>query len=299
MFYRSDGEYLSVLVPFVTEGLAAGHPVAVAVPEPNLALLRGALGAAADDVTMIDMEDAGRNPGRIIADVLLRFADRHRDRHVRIIGEPIWPGRTATEYPACAQHEALINPAFAGRDVTIVCPYDVVRLDPEVVADARATHPVLWETDRRYRSDQYDPDHVVARYNRPLDGAPETTAVIVATAAELPGIRRFATHHARNAGVPASRVADVELIVTELVTNSLDHTDGPCWVRIWSDHNHLTCEVRDTGHLTDPLAGRRPAPREQWSGRGLLLVNSLADLVRTHTTAAGTTIRALLNLHRR
>jgi anti-sigma regulatory factor (Ser/Thr protein kinase) len=164
------------------------------------------------------------------------------------------------------------------------------------VADARATHPVVWEADRRYRSDQYDPDHVVARYNRPLDKAPDTVTVTVVTAAELAGIRRFARDHARHAGVSADRIVDVELIITELVTNSLAHTQGPCWVRIWSDQNHLTCEVRDTGHLTDPLAGRRPRPRRQRGGRGLLLVNSLADLVRTHTTAAGTTIRAMLRL---
>ena len=43
--------------------------------------------------------------------------DAHPDKHVRVIGEPIWPGRSDLEYPACVQHEALINRAFAVRDV--------------------------------------------------------------------------------------------------------------------------------------------------------------------------------------
>lgn len=296
LFYRSADEYLAALVPFVTGGLARGDAVAVAVPEPNLALLRSALGADAESVTMIDLADAGRNPGRIIAEVLCRFADRHHDRHVRIVGEPIWPGRTATEYPACAQYEALINPVFAGRAVTIVCPYDVSGLAPAVVADAGATHPLLWETGGVRRSDRYDPDGVVARYNLPLTDAPPTAALPFASPDDLAGVRAFAAGRARQAGVSPRRLADLELIVTELATNVLLHTPGPGAVRIWCDHDHLVCEVSDTGHLVDPLAGRRPVPAGRPTGRGLLLVNGLADLVRTHTTATGTTIRVLLRL---
>src|SRR3954464_8278034 len=143
LFYRGDQEFLSGTLPFVRHGLAKGEPVAIAVPETNLALLRLVLGEDADRVTLIDMTEAGRNPGRIIPGVLRRFADAHREGHVRIIGEPIWAGRSETEYPACAQHEALINLAFTGRQVTILCPYDVEKLDPQVVADAEATHPMI------------------------------------------------------------------------------------------------------------------------------------------------------------
>ena len=115
LLYRDDEEYLDGTVPFIRAGLAAGEPVAVAVPGRNLELLRTALGADTDRVVMRDMTVAGRNPGRIIPTVLLAFAGAHPGRRVRIIGEPIWAGRSAVEYPACAQHEALINAAFTGR----------------------------------------------------------------------------------------------------------------------------------------------------------------------------------------
>jgi anti-sigma regulatory factor (Ser/Thr protein kinase) len=295
LFYRSDEEYLAGIVPFITAGLAAEDPVAIAVPQPNLDLLRAELHTAADRVTMINMLDAGRNPGRIIAGILRRFADAHPDRHVRIIGEPIWPGRTAVEYPACAQHEALINPAFAGRDVTIVCPYDTTRLDAGTVADARATHPVIWQGTRRYPSDRYHWDGVVTRYNQPLPAPPDTAARTITTLSQLADLRRFVDDHATRLGLSADRLADLQLIATELVTNSLRHTRHPCHLRIWSTPDHLVCEVRDAGHLTDPLAGRRPPHPNHPSGRGLLLVNALADLVRTHTTPHGTTIHALLH----
>ena len=64
------------------------------------------------------MAEAGRNPGRILPAVLHAFADDHPRARVRIVGEPVWAGRTPVEYPACAQHEALINGSLAGRDVT-------------------------------------------------------------------------------------------------------------------------------------------------------------------------------------
>lgn len=168
LIYRGDHEYVEATTRFVSDGVAAGEPVAVAVPGPRLDLIRGELGPLATDVRWIDMTRAGRNPGRIIPSVLRAFADAHRGGHVRIIGEPIWDGRTAVEYPACVQHEALINTAFGGRDVTILCPYDARALPHDVIADAHATHPVVISGDRQSVSPAYDPDGVLARCNEAL-----------------------------------------------------------------------------------------------------------------------------------
>ncbi|WP_116111364.1 sensor histidine kinase [Amycolatopsis ruanii] len=293
LFYRSDEEYLDTLVPFVTDGLARREPVAEVVPGDRLRVLRPAVGS--DDVLWLDMNEAGRNPGRIIPTVLRRFADAHPDRHVRIIGEPIWAGRSATEYPACAQHEALINHAFTGRDVTIVCPYDTVALEPDVVADARATHPEVWEASRRYVSGEYAPDDVVSRYNQPVPAAAPVVFPVTADA-EVRQARRWAAEQARRLGLDDDRLPDLELIVTELVTNSLRHAGGSCRVELWPADGHVCCAVHDDGHLADPLAGRHPRPHGEPGGRGLLMVHQLADLVRTYTQPGRTTQYALLRL---
>ncbi|MGW4590984.1 anti-sigma factor RsbA family regulatory protein [Amycolatopsis thermoflava] len=293
LFYGSDDEYLDALVPFVTDGLARREPVAVAVPGDRLSVLRPAVGS--DDVLWLDMTEAGRNPGRIIPTVLRRFADAHPDRHVRIIGEPIWAGRSATEYPACAQHEALINHAFDGRDVTIVCPYDTAALEPSVVADARETHPEVWEASRRYASVEYAPDDVVARYNQPVPAAAPVEFAVTGDWG-VREARHWAAAQARVFGLSEARVPDLELIVTELVTNSLRHAGGSCRVELWPADGHLCCAVHDDGFLADPLAGRRPQPPGALGGRGLLLVHQLADLVRTYTQPGRTTRYALLRL---
>lgn len=296
VFYGSDQEYLDLLVPFVLDGLAQGQPVAAAVPGARLALLREALGEHAADVLLLDMAVEGRNPGRIIPAVLRRFADSHPGTHVRIIGEPIWAGRSDTEYPACAQHEALINLAFAGRDLTIACPYDTVALADHVLADALATHPLVWDAARRYDSEHFAPDVVVNRHNRPITPTADATALAVTATTGVREARRLATREAERHGLSAEQVANFALITTELVTNSLRHTDGGCRMTVWRDDDHLVCTVEDTGRLTDPLAGRHPVGPDREGGRGLLMVNLLSDLVRTHIRPDGTTVHALVRL---
>lgn len=297
LFYRSEQEYLTPLLAFLREGLDNGEPVAAAVPGPRLRLLREALDGDADRVHMVDMSEVGRNPGRIIAGVLSAFADRHPpDQRVRIIGEPIWPGRSDTEYPACVQHEALINAAFTGRDLTIVCPYDAARLDARTLRDAHATHPVVWDGSQRRSSHGYAPHRILDRYNQPLPGARGDTTFTVTAAEHLRSLREFTDDRSARLGLGPERSADLQLIATELATNGLLHAGGGAEIRIWRDGDHLVCHVADTGQLTDPLAGRRPAGPHQLSGRGLLLVHQLADLVRTHTSAEGTTIHAYLRL---
>jgi anti-sigma regulatory factor (Ser/Thr protein kinase) len=294
LLYSGAAEYLAGCVPFVRGALTAGEPVAIAVPPENLAMLAGELGADAGLVHFLDMTQVGRNPGRIIPGVLRAFADEHLDGRVRIIGEPIWPGRTELEYPACAQHEALINHAFAGRDVTILCPYDVAGLDPSVVRDAAATHPVLISGDREWASDDFRPDDIVARYNEPLPEPPADAPSQRFDVDGLPGLRRFAIAESSRLGLHADRRDDLELMVNELAANAVRHGGGEGVLRIWGTDPGVACEVESGGRIKDPLTGRIPVDLKDHHGRGLLLINLLADLVRVHTGEDGTTVRVYL-----
>ncbi|AKJ08507.1 anti-sigma regulatory factor [Streptomyces incarnatus] len=291
LFYSGEQQYVAGTVPFVLEGLAREEPVAVAAPPDRLRLIKDRLGDQARRVHFVDMTQAGRNPGRIIPGVLRRFADAHAGGRVRIIGEPIWPGRSAAEYPACVQHEALINAAFTGRAVTILCPYDVAGLDQEVLKDALATHPVVVAEGSETASAAYSPEEVVARYNQALPVPSAAQATKFEGSGQLPTVREFAVRQGERLGLEGTRLQDLQLAVAELTTNSVVHGAGGGTLRIWAEDKQVVCEVQDAGRLTDPLAGRRPPAPERPGGRGLLLVNHLADLVRIHTSEAGTTIR--------
>ncbi|SDL17788.1 Anti-sigma regulatory factor (Ser/Thr protein kinase) [Glycomyces sambucus] len=294
LYYSGPAEYLAGTVPFVETALAAGEPVAVSVPGPNLDLLRDALGPASGHVLMLDMTEEGANPGRIIPGVLREFADRHPGRRVSIIGEPIWPSRTEVEYPACAQHEALINLAFAGRDAAILCPYDVDGLDDRALADSLATHPVLIDAKGTRDSGDFDPQRIIDRYNRPLPAPPRHAVERSVDRDSVDNARWFTAAYGRNAGLSALRLVDLEIAVTELVTNSVMYAGGGL-LRIWTEDGHLVCEVADSGRITDPLAGRRPVD-EYSQGGGLLLVNAVVDLLRTRSGPEGTTQRLYLRL---
>ncbi|MEO3873952.1 anti-sigma factor RsbA family regulatory protein [Nonomuraea sp. B12E4] len=295
LFYRGEREYAAATTAFVRAGLAAGEPVAVAVPAGNLAVIEAELGSDARAVHLLDMSKVGRNPGRIIPAVLGDFADRHPGRPVRIIGEPIWPGRTATEYPACAQHEALINLSFAGRWITILCPYDAARLDPLILREAALTHPVLRDATGEWPSADYAPDLVVDGHNRPLE-EPVGFVSLRFDRTNLSATRALAARRAVELGFGRDRLDDIRLTVAELGANSLDHGGGAGLIRVWTAEGRLVCEVSDAGHITDPLAGRKPVDPRASGSRGLLIVNLLSDLVRVHTHAGGTAVRAYFDL---
>lgn len=294
-FYRTEQEYLDELVPFVRDGLTLDQPVLLALPTENLALLGAALGAAATQVAMIDLTDLGRNPGRILG-LEAAFAAKHPSRRLRLVGEVMWPGRGSEAYPACIEHEALVNAAFVDHHAVGLCPFDANRLDDDVLADALITHPLLWRAGTTQPNTRYAPEEALARHNQPLTDNAAAVRYTVTKLSDLGPARSFARRYAGWLGLSAEGIADLQLIVTELATNSLQHAQSACRLAFWQHDGRLVCEARDRGRLIDPLAGRLPPQPDDVTGRGLFLVNALADLVRRHTTDAGTTIQAHLRL---
>jgi anti-sigma regulatory factor (Ser/Thr protein kinase) len=307
LFYHDeDSSYLADTVPYIHEGLDADEPVLVAVPPDRLELLRAALGADAQRVDFHDMTVRGRNPARIIPTVLSAFVGDHRGAgRVRIIGEPIWAGRTVDEYPACVQHEALINVALGDSPVTILCPYDTTTLAAHVLTEARKTHPVLIEYGDWSRSYSYaEPIGLAQSFNVPLPEATGSTDTLIFRAADgTQGVRGFVAEQARGCGLARTRIGDLCAAVHEVAVNTMIHTAGPGTVSIWSDgdsapgNEAVVVEVHDSGWIRDPLAGRHPRNPADRRGYGLLLVNALCDLVRVHTDPSeGTTVRMTMLL---
>ncbi|MFY9809292.1 MAG: sensor histidine kinase, partial [Pseudonocardiaceae bacterium] len=296
LFYRDADDYASAITTFLREGFELAQPVLVAVPRWHLDLLRSALGSDAESVAFVDMTEAGRNPGRIIRTVLHAFVREHPQRRVRIVDEPIWPGRSAAECRAALQHEALVNIALVDHQATILCPYDRPGLDAATLAQARQAHPLLVDGDRREISAEYrDPRAVADASLRTLPDPPEWWGDmrVFSSLTELRGLRLFVRGLALRAGLPAHRVSDLCLAVNEVATNTLEHTHASGVLSIWQDPDTdtLICEISDSGQMHDRLVGRLAPGEGESHGRGLMLVNSLCDLVEIPTgqIGAGTT----------
>jgi anti-sigma regulatory factor (Ser/Thr protein kinase) len=290
-FYSSPGEYLDQVLAFVTAGLARAEPVLVAVPGPNIGLLREGLDRQADQVGFADMTAMGANPAWIIPRVRA-FVDAHPGPPVRYVGEPIWETRTPAELTEATRHEALINLAFAGTAARILCPYDASRLAPGVIANAERTHPRLIRGGQVRPSDVYTTATLFpADCDQPLP-APPAGAASLTYRDNLAGVRAFVTEHAVQAGLPAGRAADLVIAVSELAANTVRHTAGDGVLHIWATGPEVLCQVRDTGYIGDPLVGRRPLPPDAGNGHGLRVVHQICDLVELRTSStSGTTIR--------
>jgi anti-sigma regulatory factor (Ser/Thr protein kinase) len=295
LLYEGSEGLLAGAVPFLREGIAAGEPILVAIGAEKIALLRAALGADADRVQFVDMAVIGHNPARIIPAWSDFLAAHHRPGGgIRGIGEPIWSGRSATELVECQLHESLLNLAFAEVDgFRLLCPYDTAALDPGVIHEACCSHPATLEGAELRPSRAYrEAAQLLAPYDSPLPPPPVSTRILAFELDGLSDVRRLVHECAARAGLAERRSQDLVLAVGELAANSIRHGGGHGVLRSWRDNGSLICEVRDRGHIHDPLAGRhRPTP-EQLSGRGLWIANSVCDLLQVRSGAQGTAIRA-------
>jgi anti-sigma regulatory factor (Ser/Thr protein kinase) len=289
-FYAAPDSYATEIAAFLRAGLAAGEPGFAAVPPAGIALLTDALGADAGHVEFADMTELGRNPGRIIVRVA-DFTSKHRGRAVRYVGEPIWAARSPAELREATLHESLINLAFADVAAQILCPYDTSALSPDVVADARRTHPLLLSDGRLRTSSEYAvPFRIPANCSLPLP-PPPPDAMPYTYRTDLSEVRTLVYKHARDAGLTEARANDLVLAVSEVAANTLRHTQSAGTLTIWHDADEIVCEVHDDGVIADPLVGRRRPSPDANGGHGLWLVHQVCDLVELRSGGDGTTIR--------
>jgi serine/threonine-protein kinase RsbW len=125
----------------------------------------------------------------------------------------------------------------------------------------------------------------------------DLTAGAVEMAYAEPGdlrvVRAFVRDTATGLGLAPDRVQLLMLAVSELTTNTLQHTSGGGRVRLWAAADHVVCEVVDGG--APRSFGDMPGANAV-SGRGLPIVNRVADEVTTEVGPDGTVVRIRMNL---
>ena len=294
LLYAGDADFLTGTSAFVRDGVKAGEPTLVVVNTHKIDLLRAVLGDDSDAVSFADMAEVGGNPARIIP-VWQAFLDEHADsnRQVRGIGEPVTPERSAAELAECQRHESMLNLAFdAGRGFLLLCPYDTTALEPAVVEEACRSHPFLRQGTVYERSVEYrGAGEPLAPDDQRLPEPSSTPAQLTLGPGSLSALREFVGRHAREAGASAERIDDLVLATNEVATNSLIYGGGYGSVRIWREDGMLVCEIRDNGHITQPLVGRRAPAVYSDGNRGLWMVNQLCDLTQLRSSDEGTVFR--------
>jgi serine/threonine-protein kinase RsbW len=112
--------------------------------------------------------------------------------------------------------------------------------------------------------------------------------------ADLAVVRAFVRTRSIALGLPEMAADLLTLAVSELATNTLQHTAGGGLVRLWAHVGAIGCDVLDQGPLRT-LGHTMPAA-DAIRGRGLAIVEQLCDEVVVDTEAGRTRVR--LSMHR-
>lgn len=113
------------------------------------------------------------------------------------------------------------------------------------------------------------------------------TADLAGEASSVPEGRHFLLRTLRTWGL-ATLADNALLLASELLTNAVCHARGPLTLRVWYSPRELGVEVTDRS--TTPRPRARIADDAEESGRGLMLVEALADAWGTRAEAVGKTV---------
>jgi anti-sigma regulatory factor (Ser/Thr protein kinase) len=169
-------------------------------------------------------------------------------------------------------------------------------LDAGVVHEARCSHPVVVEAaDRRPSRHYRQAEQLVAPFSTPLARPATPTETLAFERDTLGEVRRVVARRASAAGLDSERASDVILAASEIATNSVIHGGGHGVLRVWDDDGALVCEVRDRGHIRDPLAGRRRPGPARSGGWGLWIAHRVCDLVQVRSKPGATVVRLFMH----
>lgn len=296
MFYPYAGEqqYLSGTLAYIEHARRAGGAVVVAAPEGRRAVL-GAHFGADDGVMFVDTTALGRNPGRLIPAWQDWIGELAGAGAVHGINESVWSAHSSAQQGELRYQEWLLNLAFARAPAwSLMCPVDTTGQHGDAIAALARCHPLVWNGTGYTPSSDYAADaYAFDRMPEPVEPYEQMTYSVE----DLHAVREKTTRWALANRLPIARTRELTLAVSEVATNSIRYGGGSGTLRLWAQGVALACELRDSGVITDPLAGRVRPSQTQLGGRGLWFVNQLCDLVEIRSEPGeGTCVRLWMEL---
>lgn len=293
MPYQGQAHFVSSCVDLVHDALGRDQRLIVLAGSAKLDAVSDALGSDAAEVTFVATDEHGRNPSRITT-MLHSFHAAGDGRYTVGVNESVLVGRSpAARDEAWLSESLLNNPALSSWALSLLCLYDLDTLDAPSSEAMRQSHPVVRGVDENR---DYLPELAATLYASELDPPPLNAVRLHVSSHELMSMRAFVRGTAVTCEIGPDRAADLVLAANEIVTNSLRHGGEDASMAMWLEADTLICDVRDRGHLPDPMLGRFAPPPGATSGRGLWLANHLCDLVQVRSSAqAGTAVRLFMD----
>jgi anti-sigma regulatory factor (Ser/Thr protein kinase) len=293
VLYRGQEELLRVVERFLLDGSDAGDALAVLMNGRGLDSLRRRFGSLLQQVRLSEFDELGGNPAFVIPfwrGFGQSLAARQRGRGV---SEPISVAPGSPVSSECKLHESLVNLAFTeGPPLWLLCPYDSSLLDHETLDYVYRCHPFVSIGDGACTpNDRFVPPDLGSSLTGDLVPAPVDAKHWVVDVDSIAKARQTLSDLSVEFGLDLSSAMDLALAAHEVIANSVRYGGGRADVAVWQHDGALVCEIRDSGHLDDPLAGRTLPGDRARGGRGLWIANQLCGLVQMRSVPEGTVVR--------
>ncbi|NMI01215.1 sensor histidine kinase [Pseudonocardia acidicola] len=293
-FYSSDAEFLALIVPFVTGGIAADEPVVIGYDDRKCDLLRAEL-SRPDAVSFIADTRLYATPAGAIEAYWQQF-----HRYVAAGAEQI---RIACDVPhegnggrfaGWDRYESAVNIVWQDYPVYSRCLYDATTVADPVRDVVERTHRRVLTPDGgataspRYQNvTDFEPLPPAAD---PLEAA--TPAVTLVDPSPTQFVHRIAA--AAHRRIDATTLDELQFAVFEAVLNAYLYGRQPVTVKCWTGPDRIVIHVHDTGPgPANPLTGLVQAPGgPTGAGLALWLIHQLTNIdIALLTTADGFTVR--------
>jgi anti-sigma regulatory factor (Ser/Thr protein kinase) len=285
--FGSDDELIDTVAPFVTDGVAAGDRVLVVGDPDEFAALHAALAGPGVE---FGGPDYGSPMATLASYQQMCDIETIGGRRVRAIA-PIPIGGDVAVRAQWLRYEALVARALGPYRFAGLCLYDTRTAATDLIEGARAVHrqvrgPTGLRPNPGARSDRDVLRDIDTAHPWP---EPAANARIVLTVdlpvdvqitALLPA-RRAVRAALRDTALPDGRAEAFLVAVGEVLTNAVQHGQGPVQIRLLADDDGgCWCTVTDHGcGIGDPYAGIDcPLPgNPDARGAGLWVARQLCD----------------------
>jgi anti-sigma regulatory factor (Ser/Thr protein kinase) len=292
-FYNSDDEFLALIHPFVTGGLAAGEPVIIGYDERKCDLLRATLHRP-EQVAFIEDTSLYASPACAIEAYRQQF-ERHvaaGAEQIRIAGDVPHEGNGG-RFAGWDRYESAVNAVWQAYPVWSRCLYDATTTRDDVRDVVVRTHPrLVTPGGAATASPHYQDVAEFVALPPTADPLEVTTPSVRLGDASLKRTRRRVAEVARGC-LDTAAFDELMFALSEAVINAQSYGHPPVAVRVWTAPDRVVLHVHDSGPgPPDRLTGLVPVPEgAAGAGLGLWLSHQLREVeVSLITDAEGFTV---------
>jgi anti-sigma regulatory factor (Ser/Thr protein kinase) len=296
LIYANVDECVTSVLPYVQEGIEAGHSVFSANRAATNEALRDALGRDAASVRFVDAEMWYRKPSQTLARyvALVQSEVARGFPLVRVTAEVAWPQDNERLERAWTRYESIINMVLAPLPAWVVCGYNTSLLPASVIDAARSTHPDVVHEGLVSGSGTYQSVDEIFDRSAKTFAVPDGTPVVTFQPMDVGSAISHIERSARGAGLTERRVQDLAASASEVVTNAFLHAKTSVHVAVWNEGSDVICQIEDEGPgLVDRYIGYVP-PKGSGGGWGLWLARQRADELEVGRGALGGAVRLRL-----